>query len=109
MERRNGKSKTWESILDDEGKIVKGSNKIQEIQVKFYKDLFKSQNLNSDKSFFLQNPAKQLSENSKQMLENEITLTELFKSMKLMPNNKSPGEDGIPIELYKTYFSIIGN
>ena len=42
------------------------------------------------------------------MLEDEITLSELFKSMKLMPNNKSPGEDGIPIELYKTYFNIIG-
>ena len=58
LERRNGKSKTWESILDDEGKIVKGSNKIQEIQVKFYKDLFKSQNLNSDKSFFPSKPCK---------------------------------------------------
>ena len=108
LEKRNGKNKSWDSILDENKKIVKGTNAIQDRQVRFYKDLFTSQNLNSDKSFFLGNPTKQLSEDSKNSLEDEITLVELFKALKLMPNNKSPGEDGIPIELYKVYFNIIG-
>ena len=108
LERRNGKNKSWDSILDDKKNIIKGTNAIQQRQVEFYKDLFTSQNLNSDTNFFLGNAPKQLTEDSKKSLEEEITLPELFKSLKLMPNNKSPGEDGIPIELYKTYFNIMG-
>ena len=31
------------------------------------------------------------------------------KVVKLMPNNKSPGLDGIPIEFYKQYWELIGD
>ena len=92
-----------------EKQIIRGTNEIQDRQVRFYKELFTSENVNNDYSFFLNNPIKQLSELSKNGLESDITHTEICKAMKLMPNNKSPGEDGITIEFYKTYWNIIGH
>ena len=109
LERRNGKNKAWDSILDEKKQIIKGTNAIQDRQVRFYKELFTSQNLNPDNTFFLNNPTRQLSDSSKIELESDITHTEICKAISLMPNNKSPGEDGITIEFYKTYWNIIGH
>ena len=109
LERRNGKQKAWDSILDENKQMVRGTNAIQDRQVRFYKDLFTSQNLNNDNSFFLNNPTRQLSDLSKNELERDISHTDICRALKLMPNNKSPGEDGISIEFYKTYWNIIGH
>ena len=108
MEKQNGKNKTWDKILDSEGNLVYGTKDIQNQQVIFYKNLFTSQNINEDKSYFLSNPEKKLSDNSKQNLEREISLDEIAKAIKKMANNKSPGEDGIIIEFYKIFWNLIG-
>ena len=109
LEKRNGKSKAWDKIMDENKKMIYGTKAIQARQVRFYKDLFTTQNLSADETnFFLGQPVKQLTDEQKLSLEEEITLEEVGKAMKLMKNNKSPGEDGITIEFYKTYFSILG-
>ena len=109
LEKRNGKEKAWDKILDENKKMIYGTKAIQARQVRFYKDLFTTQNLSAEeKNFFLSHPTKQLTEEQKIDLEKEITLEDIGSAMKLMKNNKSPGEDGITIEFYKTYFSIIG-
>ena len=40
-------------------------------------------------------------------LENEISITELGSALKELPNNKSPGSDGIPVEFYKVFWPKI--
>ena len=110
LEKRNGKNKAWEKILDENKKLIYGTKAIQARQVRFYKDLFTTQNLDSSgNNFFLGEQTKKLTEEQKSNLEKEFTLDDIGKAIKLMKNNKSPGEDGITIEFYKTYFNIIGS
>ena len=50
-----------------------------------------------------------LSEASKTQLVKELTYEELEEIVKSCPNGKSPGLDGLPYELYKKTFDVIGN
>ena len=118
LEKKRGKEKSWDKILDEHGNILTGNSDIQARQVRFYKDLYTSQNPNNqylnnlieqDMTFFHDPIDKQLSEESKQMLDQDITKEEIAKALKKMPNNKSPGQDGIPVELYKIYWYLFGD
>ena len=102
LEKRNGKDKVWDKILDRDGNYIFGTDKVQKTQVEFYKALYKSQELkNGDKEYFLNNVDRKLTESSKLFLETAIAKDEISKAVKKMPNNKSPGADGIPVEFYK--------
>ena len=48
-----------------------------------------------------------LSEGQKQSCEGEISLEELESVLNSFRNNKSPGNDGLPIEFYKTCWNLI--
>ena len=118
LEKKNGKEKSWDKILDEQGNIVSGNSNIQARQVRFYKELYTSQSLSNqftnnlleqDINFFHDPIDKQLSNESKQMLEADITKCEVAKALKKMPNNKSPGQDGIAVELYKVYWCLLGD
>ena len=45
LEKKNAKSKLWESILDADGQVLHGTESVQRVQVDFYKELYHSQNL----------------------------------------------------------------
>ena len=110
LEKRNGKQKAWNKILDSRKNIVQGTKNIQKVQMDFYKDLFTSQGLNGDDGYFLGEPSPNtIPENIKNELDIDITREEIAKALKKMKNNKSPGQDGIVVEFYKTYWNIIGN
>ena len=40
-------------------------------------------------------------------MEQEITEDELLKVLKTTDNNKSPGDDGYPVEFYKVFWTEI--
>ena len=48
-----------------------------------------------------------LSEEQKQSCEGEISLEELESVLNSFQNNKSPVNDGLPIEFYKTCWNLI--
>ena len=48
-----------------------------------------------------------LPEESKRNMEQEITEDELLKVLKTTDNNKSPGDDGYPVEFYKVFWTDI--
>lgn len=48
-----------------------------------------------------------LSEGQKQSCEGEISLEELKSVLNSFQNNKSPGNDGLPVEFYKTCWNLI--
>ena len=111
LEKMRQQDKNWTAINDKNGKTVEGIENIQKIQMEFYEQLYKSQNLIHDENdineflLFLDN---KLNDEEKETLERDITIEEMEKTVKLMPNNKSPGLDGIPVEFYKKYWKLIG-
>ena len=110
LEKKRGKDKLWESILDAEEKEVHGTEAIQKCQVEFYKNLYKKQELPHNEThydFFLNDLGCKLSPENKLLLEDDISLKELTKALHFMKNNKSPGPDGIVVEFYKLYWNKI--
>ena len=111
LEKIRAQNKIWTEIYDKDGKIVEGIENIQQVQQDFYKDLYTSQNIphEEDKfNEFLNCLTQKLTEEEKEELEKDISIHEMEKAIQLMPNNKSPGLDGIPIEFYKKYWNLIG-
>lgn len=114
LEKRNAKEKAWNKIFDTDGKTILSTTDIQKRQVEYYKELYKSQNLTNnqlDTDFFLgaTNQNKKLSNESREFLDSPLNATEISKALKKMQNNKSPGPDGIIVELYKLYWNVIGD
>ena len=115
LEKRNFKEKSWTKIFDINGQTLFGTQAIQARQVEFYKDLYKSQNLSNndaERDFFLGSPNStnstyKLSEESKQLLDADISIDEIKRSLIKMNNNKSPGPDGISVEFYKLFWNTI--
>ena len=50
-----------------------------------------------------------LSEDKKKFCEGKISGEECFRLLDSFDNNKTPGNDGIPIEFYKTFWSLISD
>ena len=80
----------------------------------FYNNLYKTQTKdnaeNEDiKKFLTELTIPKLSEESKQSREGGITAEEFKTSLESFQNNKSPGNNGIPIEFYKRCWNLICN
>ena len=108
LEKRKGKEKMWDKILDDSGNYITGSDEILQIQANFFKSLYTAQV--TDKNIqerFCSVIDRKLSENSLQMLDEDLSIAELSKALTQMKNNKSPGPDGIVIEFYKKFWNVL--
>ena len=109
LEKRNAKEKVWERILDKENAIQYGTQNIMKCQVEFYNSLYTSQDTCQEKQDkFLACLDKEISEDNRIMLDQDITIDEANKAVNLMKCNKSPGPDGIIVEFYKCFWNIIG-
>ena len=81
-------------------------------QKRFYKDLYKSRSKDAEKDsviddFLSKLGIPKLSENQKRQCEGKITIQECVAILKSFQENKSPGNDGIPIEFYKKCWTLI--
>lgn len=97
-------------MLDNNGKVLIEPAEIRKRAIDFYSDLYASEyqeNLNITHKFF-----EGLSEVPAEInaaLEQPLNLFELHSAVMSMASGKAPGIDGIPIEFYKTFWSIIGS
>lgn len=48
-----------------------------------------------------------ISAESQQLLDQPLTLKELERSLRMSPNDKAPGSDGLPAEFYKPYRDVL--
>ena len=86
-----------------------GQQKVMEGVREFYKDLYKEKNATQnsvDETFFDECP--KLDEQSCRLMESELTLEELKSSLMTCKDASAPGPDGIPYEVYKRYWGLIG-
>ena len=97
------------------GVITTEPFEILDEQKRFYQNLYKSARGNEDQgglnpnlsSFFGNLNLPQLSEAQKMSCEGNISVEECYKVLDTFQNNKTPGNDGIPIEFYRKFWPII--
>ena len=110
LEKKRGAEKLWTRIKGSDGRYKDDIESILEEQVSFYKQLFTSEGWDRDAAEnLLQNIDHKLSEENKKICEMEISLDEISKAVKILKLDKSPGEDGIVNEFYKTYWYLISD
>ena len=86
---------------------------IMESQRTFYMNLYRSRNVNLDNAessiFFDSLNLPSISHESKIICEGRITAEECQKVLKTFPSAKTPGNDGIPIEFYNTFWPLLSD
>ena len=110
IEKRNSHKKSINKLKTSANIITEDQTEILDEMKSFYKSLYSKQDL-EDGSSFLNNldlPSR-MPQDTKNELMTDIDIDEVEKSMKLMQLNKSPGEDGLPIEFYRAFWHEIKN
>lgn len=106
LEKANYDKKLMRAIKLQDGTIIDDQAGILKEQVHFYRRLYRS---NPDVQFDLKNMTDtMLNEEQKKVLDNEITLPELTRALNSMKLNKTPGLDGLTVELYQTFWDKLG-
>ena len=94
------------------GVITVDPFEILEGEKKFYENLYKSRRNCSDENElcfrFEDLPIPTLPHESRSLGKGLIRLAECSKIINSFPLNKAPGNDGLPIEFYKTFWSLLG-
>ena len=75
---------------------------------KYYESLYKKEKFSENvQNWFLGFVEKKLDENDCKILESNVNDKEIYEAIMDMKHNKSPGIDGLPIEFYCKFWSII--
>ena len=99
-----------------DGTSITDPEKILECQKAFYEKLYKetsvkldNEQLHAENYFIGANNMPILTDVEKEETDVEITLQEIAIAVKNLPNSKSPGSDGIPIEFYNCFWNKVYN
>ena len=109
LEKQHALLNQVRTLLCGEKGITNKQKINQELEC-FYKNLFteKSEFQKEDiNSYLSQINIPILTEEGSQTCEGPITESELVNALKSMPNNKSPGNDGLTKEFYETFWEEI--
>ena len=107
LEKRNYLNKTIQRVELENGNICTERKDILDEVMKFYENLYKSRESELD-DINLQHllhtyNIRTLTNNQANKLEGDITENEILLQLKKMKNEKTPGCDGFPVELYKFF------
>ena len=98
MEKRKYLSKTMYAVYKKNGELTKDYREILNVQHEFYSELYKS---DEKVKFTLQNSGgNQLSEVERIAFDEVITKEELYDAMMTLRRGRTPGCDGLTIELF---------
>ena len=90
------------------GNIFTDQKNIMRISTDFYKKLYTSEKVNNRiQEKLLSNIKTKISKEKQTNLDKPITEREIEKAIDSLPEGKSPGLDGFPIEFYKEYWHKI--
>ena len=96
------------AINDNNGVNLTAFDDIQEHIVNFYKNLYSKRNSDTEKqNYFLSFLSNELSDADREFLSSPLSIPEVKKIIKDMAENKTPGNDGFPVEFYDENFEII--
>ena len=102
LEKSKYNAKTCYKLINEEGVEIIEQKKILEEQRGFYTELYSKDEY---VKFDIQNTFNiYIPENIRIQQEQQINMEDLQVAIKGMNNNKTPGEDGIPIDFYKVFW-----
>ena len=104
LEKSRYNAKTCTRLFDpeDETQLISGATDILKLQESFYTQLYKK---DPDVRFTLENKyGVQLSKESFQLCSRPVTLKEATEALVAMKNQRTPGDDGLPVEFYKIFW-----
>ena len=106
LEKTKYNAKTINTVIDEDNKEWHSDSEILKVQSNFYAKLYKK---DEAVSFNLQNNNNDLKidEKIKENQAGDITRKEIIHAIKNLNNNKTPGNDGLPIEFYKVFCTQI--
>ena len=108
IEKRNSYKKSINKLRLPDKSITENQETILTEMKSFYKNLYSKQTLEDSDTFLNKiNPPTTIPTPIDDSLQADIDLDEIEKAMKMMQLNKSPGEDGLPIEFYKCFWNEI--
>ena len=105
LEKARYNSKTCYTILNEAKDEISDPTKILQVQRQFYQDLYeveREENFNMENNFGVKVPNE-----IRELQSQQMTVSDIAVAVKAMKNNKTPGEDGIPIDFYKVFWKWI--
>ena len=110
LEKTRQTKKATNELYDKISKSTTDQNEIMEIEVDFYKQLYKSTNPDNEKlTKYIENTKvhNKLStcNNESEKCEGEITIEECTNAIFKMKLNKAPGLDGLSVEFYRKFWN----
>ncbi|KAL6462578.1 hypothetical protein MHYP_G00290000 [Metynnis hypsauchen] len=109
LERKNGQRRFMHAVWSESGDLVSEPSEILQQTVSFFSKLFESEQATSrdvEKRFF---PLQaRITQQSATLLDTELSLEELYEALQGMENGRAPGIDGLPMEFYKAFWSVLG-
>ena len=107
LEKARYNAKTCYKLIDDQGVETLDPQKILEKQKDFYQELYSK---DPHIVFDIQNTWNILvPPEVQQAQEQQLTVEDLKLALYAMNNNKTPGGDGIPADLYKVFWKLLQN
>ena len=105
MGKRNSLRKNARTLMTSEGTETNNPEEILAIQKKFYENLYGHREVEDmDDTMIKLEHIPQLTDIEKQDCEGQITVEECSAVLKSFQKNKTPGNDGLPIEFYITFW-----
>ena len=111
MEKHQASQNTIKSLINDK-KQISGIHNINSHILSFSKDLFHDKtrcNIETCRSFLKDIDTPYLTNEQRKLCEGKLTENEIFDALTVIDNNKSPGNDGLTKEFYRTFWNDIKN
>ena len=112
MESSRGKKSTIRKIIREDKALTTNPKVIMDELKGFYSNLYRANSSLESKSladsFFINVSVPKLSEVQKGKCEEYLTVSECFNTLKSFQINKTPGNDGLTMEFYLAFWSILG-
>ena len=110
LEKRIFCRKNAKKLFNSNGETITDPNEILKMQSEFYKLLYNPtvpNEIELNNIFLTSNEIPVLTEPLKAACEGLIKLNDIEKVLKSMKLNKTPGNDGLPVELYKKFWKTL--
>ena len=105
LEKAKYNAKTCYKMVKEDGEEITNPSLILEEQRHFYEELY---DVDQDVCFNMQNNSGTVvPETIRKQQQEQLTMKDLEEAIKGMNNNKTPGEDGIPVDFYKVFWNLL--